>query len=103
LREGVEFELKLSAALFVLIAIFNASAKLVDREMEEWSGKTIKRFEWSQRWTTVQRYIQAAYNPRFGSTLSFVAGLLFQNAYQIEAKVVVIEMELKLRSGHRPY
>jgi hypothetical protein len=68
-------------------AIFNASAELVDRDMQMWSGNRIKRAEWSQRWAKVQRDIQTAYLPQSESTPSFVVGLVFQDVYgMIEAQ-----------------
>ncbi|TMC19085.1 MAG: hypothetical protein E6J34_15610 [Chloroflexi bacterium] len=70
-----------------ICAIFNASAELVDREMQKWSGNRVKKAEWSQRWAKVQRDIQTAYLPQSESTPSFVVGLVFQDVYEMmEAK-----------------
>jgi hypothetical protein len=71
-----------------ICAVFNASCNLVDEEMREWAGNRVKKAEWTRTWARVQRDIQTAYLPQSGSTPSFVAGLVFGDAYgMVQAKI----------------
>ena len=70
-----------------ILAIFNASSELVDKEMQEWSGNKIKRAEWSRAWAQVQKDIQTACLPQSGVAPTFVAALIFEDAKgMVEAK-----------------
>ena len=68
-------------------AIFNASSKLVDQEMQEWSGNRVKKADWARTWAQVQKDIQTAYLPQSGAAPTFVAALIFEDANGVvEAK-----------------